>query len=192
MNSTPEAAEPSESPEPASKPKKQISAKRRIISWAFIGVLLVVVLIEWRAQSSHGSTVKKLDAALEQSRPQGEVPFAEFKEIKKGNPDENIDDSGVLNRKYHYRWNGLFKVYHLRLLVDKEDNIIIYDTLAEGDKVGGIKIITKKSREELVKKHKEAAQGKPAKTESGEKKPAEEKPTKKEEKPATKESTKEN
>ena len=48
MNSSSEAAD---APEPAPKPKKQISAKRRIITWIFIAILLAVVLFEWRAKT---------------------------------------------------------------------------------------------------------------------------------------------
>lgn len=178
MNSTPEAADSSE---PASKPKKKISAQRRIISWIFIGILLVVVLVEWRAQSSHGSTVKNLDLALDASEPVGEVPFSKFESFKQGDPSVDIDKSGVLNRKHHYQWKGLFKVYHLRLLVDAKDNIIIYDTLADGDSVGGIKMISKKNHEAIIKEQREASQGKPAETEESKtEEAAEKKPEEKE------------
>ena len=193
MNSTPEAADSSE---PASKPKKKISAQRRIISWVFIGILLAVVLVEWRAQSSHGSTVKNLDLALDESEPVGEVPFSKFESFMQGDPSVEIDKSGVLNRKHHYQWNGLFKVYHLRLLVDAKDNIIIYDTLSEGDSIGGIRMISKKDQEAIVEEQREASQGKPAKTdaeapEDAAKESAEKKPDEKEageKKPAAKES----
>lgn len=163
MNSPSEAAD---TPEPVPKAKKQISAKRRIISWAFIAVLLVVVLIEWRAKSSQAATFKNMQSAMAEAGDVGEIPFTQLDSIKQGTPSEEIDESGALLRLHHFRWNGLFKIYHLRLLVDKEDKVIAFDGLAEGEPVGGIYRISKERMENFLEKEKEANGGSSVETES--------------------------
>lgn len=164
MNTPSDAADTPES-EAAPKAKKQISAKRRLISWAFIAVLLVVVLIEWRAKSSQAATFKNLEAAMENSGDVGEIPFRQLESITQGSPSEEIDESGALLRLHHYRWNGLFKVYHLRLLVDQQEKIIAFDALAEGEPVGGINRISKKNMDAFLKSQKEAVGKQPAEEE---------------------------
>jgi len=159
MNSTPEAAETSE---PTPNPKKQISAQRRIVSWVFIAILLGVVLLEWKAKSSQANTVKGLEAALETAGDVGEIPLQQFQTIKVGNTSEEIDESGVILKLYHYRWNGIFKTYNVRLLVDEGDMVIAFDEQAEGDTVGGIKRISKKNMQALVKQNKKGAPEEPA------------------------------
>tara|TARA_R110002095_G_scaffold33315_3_gene32085 strand:+ start:1444 stop:1998 length:555 start_codon:yes stop_codon:yes gene_type:complete len=173
MNSTPEATDP---PAPASKPKKQISAQRRIISWIFIVILMVIVLLEWRAKSSQANTVDNLEAAMTQAGDIGEITFVEFQTIKEGSPSEDVDESGAILRKHHYRWNGIFKTYDLRILVNDEDMVITYDTLADGEAVGGINRISKKRMEALIQKEKNGSGEKPAETEPEEAKPAETEP----------------
>ncbi|MCA9007613.1 MAG: hypothetical protein KDA70_20235, partial [Planctomycetaceae bacterium] len=118
MSSTPESTETSE---PASKPKKQISTQRRVISWVFIAILLGVVLLEWRAKSSQAKTFENLGAAVDNTGEAGEFPFSQFEKTIQGNPSVEIDESGAILRLYHYKWNGIFKTYHLRLLVNDED-----------------------------------------------------------------------
>lgn len=174
MNSTPEATDP---PAPAPKPKKQISAQRRIISWIFIAILLVIVLFEWRAKSSQANTVDNLEEAMTQAGDVGEITFVDFQTIKEGNPSEDIDESGAILRKHHYRWNGIFKTYDLRILVNDEDMVITYDTLADGEAVGGINRISKKRMEALIQKERNGSGEKPAETDSAETKPEEAKPT---------------
>ncbi|MDF1742293.1 MAG: hypothetical protein P1V19_01270 [Gimesia sp.] len=156
MNSTPEATEPAETPEPASKPKKQISAQRRIISWVFIAILLGVVVLEWKAKSSQASTVKGLEAALEQVGDVGEIPFQQFQTIKVGNTSEEIDESGVLLKIFHYRWNGVFKTYNLRLLVDEGDMVIAFDERAGGKYVSNLRALSRENIEAHIQKVKKA------------------------------------
>ena len=168
MNSTPEAAE---APEPAPKPKKKVSAQRRIVSWIFIGVLLAIVLFEWRAKSSQANTMKRMEAAMAEAGEVAEFPFAEFQEFKQGNPSEEIDESGAILRQHHYRWNGIFKTYDLRVLVDEHEMVVSFDTLKEGDTVGGIRRVLKKNLEALKDKQKQlieqsSGDAKPADTES--------------------------
>ncbi|QDU07056.1 hypothetical protein [Gimesia aquarii] len=165
MNTPSDAADTPES-EAAPKAKKQISAKRRLISWAFIAVLLIVVLIEWRAKSSQAATFKNLEAAMENSGDVGEIPFRQLESITQGSPSEEIDESGALLRLHHYRWKGLFKVYHLRLLVDKDEKVIAFDGLAGGEPVGGIPRISKERMKNFLKKEKAANGGTPVETES--------------------------
>lgn len=151
MNSTSEAAE---TPESAPKPKKKVSAQRRIVSWVFIAILLVIVLFEWRAKSSQANTVNSMEAAMTQAGDVAEFPFAEFQGFKQGSPSEEIDESGAILRHHHYRWNGIFKTYDLRLLVDEHEMVVSFDTLPEGDTVGGIRRIMKKNVEALKDKQK--------------------------------------
>ncbi|WP_298868748.1 hypothetical protein [uncultured Gimesia sp.] len=158
MNSTPEAAETSE---PASKPKKQISAQRRIISWVFIAILLGVVVLEWKAKSSQASTVKGLEAALETAGDVGEIPLQQFQSIKVGKNSEELDESGVILKIIHYRWKGIFKTYNLRLLVDEGDMVIAFDEQSEGKSVGGISPISKKNIQALVGQHKKGGSKEP-------------------------------
>lgn len=164
MNSTPEAAE---TPEPAPKPKKQVSARRRIISWIFIAILLVIVLFEWRAKSSQANTVNSMEAAMAQAGDVAEFPFAELQNFKQGSPSEEIDESGAILRQHHYRWNGIFKTYDLRVLVDEHQMVVSFDTLPEGDTVGGIRRILKKNLQALKDKQKALMQ-----QSSGDAKPA--------------------
>ncbi|WP_339732311.1 hypothetical protein [uncultured Gimesia sp.] len=152
MNSTPEAAA---TPEPAPKPKKQVSAQRRVISWVFIAILLVIVLLEWRAKSSQANTVKSMEAAMAKAGDSAEFPFTEFQNFKQGSPSEDVDETGAILRKHHYRWNGIFKTYDLRVLVDEHEMVVTFDTLPEGDTVGGIRRILKKNMETLKKKQKD-------------------------------------
>lgn len=159
MSSTPESAESSE---PDSKPKKKVSAQRRIISWVFIAILLAVVLLEWRAKSSQAKTFESLGAAMDQAGNSGEFPFTQFEETVQGSPALEVDESGAILRLYHYKWNGIFKTYHLRLLVNDEDLVVTYDTLPEGDTINGMGRISKKNLDELVQKKKqEVASQKP-------------------------------
>lgn len=181
MNSTSEAAD---APEPVQKPKKQISAQRRIITWIFIAILLGVVLLEWRAKTSQATTFENLNSAMEEAGNVGEISFEEFQTIKQGSPSEELDDSGALLRLFHYRWNGPFKVYHLRLLVNDEDQVIAYDTSGEGEEVGGIVRLSKKKMAEFVKQQRNEIQGQPDEKKSAEKKQTE--PTKEESGDATK------
>lgn len=168
MNSTPDAAE---TPESAPKPQKKVSAQRRIISWVFIAILLVIVLFEWRAKSSQANTVQSMEAAMAQAGDVAEFPFTEFQNFKQGSPSEEIDESGAILRQHHYRWNGIFKTYDLRLLVDEHEMVVTFDTLPEGDTVGGIRRIMKKNVEALKEKQMKLMQNssgdaKPADTES--------------------------
>ncbi|QDT93958.1 hypothetical protein [Gimesia algae] len=177
MSSTPESAETSE---PASKPKKKVSTQRRLISWVFIAILLAVVLLEWRAKSSQAKTFESLGASMDAAGNAGEFPFSQFEETIQGSPATELDESGAILRLYHYKWNGIFKTYHLRVLVNDEDLVVTYDTLPEGDTVNGMARISKKSMEELVQKNKQevasqnqvaetAATEEPAKTKEPEK-----------------------
>ncbi len=154
MNTSPEA---DDTPEADSKPKKQVSFQRRFISWVFIAILLVIVFFEWQAKSSQANTVKGLEAALDQVGDVGEIPFTQFDTIKVGKTSEEMDDSGAINKLYHYRWNGIFKTYNLRLLVNDEDMIFAYDQQPEGEEVAGIKRISKKNLEALVNQNKKGA-----------------------------------
>lgn len=181
MNSTSEAAD---APEPAQKPKKQISAQRRIITWIFIAILLGVVLLEWRAKTSQATTFENLNSAMEEAGNVGEISFEQFQTIKQGSPSEELDDSGALLRLFHYRWNGPFKVYHLRLLVNDEEQVIAYDTSGEGEEVGGIVRLSKKKLAEFVKQQQNENQAQPGEKDSGEKNQTE--PTKEESGDATK------
>ncbi|MFH1304123.1 MAG: hypothetical protein ABIK07_23960 [Planctomycetota bacterium] len=173
MNSPSEATDP---PAPAPKPKKHISAQRRIITWIFIAILLVIVLFEWRAKTSQANTVKNLEAAMEQAGDVGEISFVDFQTIKEGSPSEDIDESGAILRKHHYRWNGVFKTYDLRILVNDDEMVITFDTLADGEPVGGINRISKKKMEALIQKEKNESGVKPVKAEPAETEPAEKKP----------------
>ncbi|QDV53414.1 hypothetical protein [Gimesia fumaroli] len=149
MNSPPE---PAETPEPAPKPKKKVSAQRRIVSWIFIAILLGIVLFEWRAKSSQANTVQSMETAMAEAGDRAEFPFTELQEFKQGNPSEEVDESGAILRKHHYRWNGIFKTYDLRVLVDEHDMVVSFDTLKEGDTVGGIRRILKKNLQALKDK----------------------------------------
>ncbi|WP_417385230.1 hypothetical protein [Gimesia sp.] len=183
MSSNPESAETSE---PASQSKKQISTQRRVISWVFIAILLGVVLLEWRAKSSQANTFESLGIAMDKADSAGnggEFPFSEFEKSIQGNPSVEIDDSGAIMRLYHYKWNGIFKTYHLRLLVNDEDLVVTYDAESEGDAVNGKVRISKKNMQELVQRKKQeaaaqkaaaeaSAAAEPAKIESTEKEPA--------------------
>lgn len=178
MSSTPDAADKPEATPPA--PKKKVSAQRRIISWVFILILLVLVFFEWRAQSSQAKSFKGLNAALEDQGSVGEVPFETFQEtILQGSPSEDVDKSGALLRLHHYRWNGIFKTYHLRLLVNNDEQVIICDTAAEGDKVAGIGRVSKERMDAFVQQQREMIQKQQAEQKKqpaegdAEKKPAE-------------------
>ena len=151
MNSTPDATE---TPESAPSPKKKVSTQRRIVSWIFIALLLGVVLLEWRAKSSQANTVASMEAAQASSGHVQEFPFEEFQKFKQGNPSEEINEEGAIYRQHHYRWNGIFKTYDLRVLVDEKDMVVTFDTLAEGDTVGGIRRIMKKNIDALKAKQK--------------------------------------
>jgi len=183
MSSTPDSAE---SAKPAAKPKKQVSTQRRVISWVFIVILLGIVLLEWRAKSSQAKTFENLGTAME-AEAGGEIPFAQFEGTIQGSPSVEIDESGLIMRLYHYKWNGIFKTYHMRLLVNDEDLVVTYDALPEGDTVNGMRRISKKSMQELVEKNKREADdqnadqkptaetpaaGEPAKTEAPDKETA--------------------
>ncbi|QDT30186.1 hypothetical protein Enr10x_55460 [Gimesia panareensis] len=153
MSSTPEAAETPESK--PNSPKKKVSTQRRIISWILILILLGVVLLEWRAKTSQAKTFENLNAAMDEAGKMGEVPFKEFQEtMLQGQPAEELDDSGAILKLYHYRWNGIFKTYHLRMLVDQDDQVIVFDTAAEGNEVSGMPRISKQKVREFVEKQK--------------------------------------
>lgn len=153
MSSTPETAETPESkPTP---PKKKVSAQRRIVSWILILILLAVVLLEWRAKTSQAKTFANLNTAMDEAGKSGEVPFKAFQETMiQGQPVEELDDSGAILKLYHYRWNGIFKTYHLRMLVDQDDQVIVFDTAAEGNEVSGMPRISKQKVKEFVEKQK--------------------------------------
>ena len=178
MSSTPDSADSSK---PAAKPKKQVSTQRRVISWVFIAILLGVVLLEWRAKSSQAKTFENLGAAME-AEAGGEIPFAQFEESIQGSPSVEIDESGLIMRLYHYKWNGIFKTYHMRLLVNDEDLVVTYDALPEGDTVNKMRRISKKSMQDLVEKNKQELAD-----QNADQKPTTEKPT---ETPATPEPAK--
>lgn len=158
MNSTPEAAGTPES-QPTPPAKKKISAQRRIISWVFILILLGVVLLEWRAKTSQAKTFDNLNNAMETGEAgekPGEVPFEEFKAtMLQGSPTEELDESGAILKLYHFRWNGVFKTYHLRMLVDEEGQVVVFDAAAEGDTVSDMPRISKKRMDAFVKGQKE-------------------------------------
>ncbi len=161
MSSTPDAPEtPDSKPAPA---KKKVSTQRRIISWVFILILLGVVLLEWRAKSSQAKTFDNLDAAREAAGRSGEVPFEDFKaSMIQGSPSEELDESGAILKLYHYRWGGVFKTYHLRMLVDNDGQVIVFDTAAEGSAVSGMPRISKERMDAFVKGQKEHVKQKAA------------------------------
>lgn len=175
MSSTPDAAETPES-QPAPK-KKKISAQRRIISWILILILLAVVLLEWRAKSSQAKTFDNLNAAWDEAGNAGEVPFKEFQETMiEGSPTEELDESGAILKLYHYRWNGIFKTYHLRMLVDDEGQVAVFDAAAEGDTVSDMPRIFRKKMTRFVESQKaelqQSAEQKPAAAQADETEPA--------------------
>ncbi|HCO23037.1 MAG: hypothetical protein CME31_26180 [Gimesia sp.] len=177
MSSTPESAETSE---PASKSKKKVSTQRRVISWVFIAILLGVVLLEWRAKSSQAKTFESLGAAVDNAGEAGEIPFSQFEGKIQGSPDVDVDESGAIMRLYHYKWNGIFKTYHLRLLVNDEDLVVTYDTEPEGETVNGMRRISKKNLEELVQKNKQEVTAQNAESKPVSETPVTETPAKKE------------
>ncbi|HAW26950.1 MAG TPA: hypothetical protein DCY03_02355 [Planctomycetaceae bacterium] len=177
MSSTPESAETSE---PVSKSKKKVSTQRRVISWVFIAILLGVVLLEWRAKSSQAKTFESLGAAVDNAGEAGEIPFSQFEGKIQGSPDVDVDESGAIMRLYHYKWNGIFKTYHLRLLVNDEDLVVTYDTEPEGETVNGMRRISKKNLEELVQKNKQEVTAQKAESKPVSETPVTETPAKKE------------
>lgn len=127
--------------------EKQASLnKYRKYRWAFIGLLLFIVLVEWYAKSSFSKSFASLDAAISQLANDEELPFKQFQGMKRGFPTETVDESGMILRKIHFVWSGVFKNYHLRLLVNENDNIVTYDTESKGD-VAGVLVFSKKNIE---------------------------------------------
>lgn len=149
MNSTPETAG---LPGPVSKPKRQISARRRIISWVFIAFLIGIVVFEWKAKSSQANSVKGLEAAMEEVGEVGEIPLQQFQSLKVGNSSEEIDESGISLRIFHYRWIGVFKTYNLRLLVDEGEMVIAFDERAEGRYVSNLRALSRENVEAHMRK----------------------------------------
>jgi hypothetical protein len=123
--------------------------------------LLGIVFSEWQAKSSRANTVQGLESAMDQVGDVGEIPFKQFQAIKEGNASEEIDESGAILKLYHNRWNGVFKTYDLRLLVNEENMVIAFDEKAEGKAVGGISPISKKNLQALVKQNKKGTPEKP-------------------------------
>lgn len=127
--------------------------KYRKYRWTFIGLLIFIVFVEWYAKSSFDKSFESLDAAMSQLQNGKELPFKQFQSMKQGFPSKTVDESGLTLRKVHFVWSGVFKNHHLRFLVDENDNIVTYDTEAEGN-VAGMYVITKKGVESHVKKAK--------------------------------------
>ncbi|QDT27611.1 WD domain, G-beta repeat [Gimesia panareensis] len=133
------------------KEKASRLKSRRIYRWSFIGLLIVIVFVEWYAQSSQRKSVAALDEAMNNLPANQELPLEKFESFQQGFPSVTVDDSGIRLRKIHYRWSGIFKSYHLRLVVDQEQKIVTYDTRDEG-KVEGITIFTQTEPDSQLKK----------------------------------------
>ncbi|QDT41997.1 WD domain, G-beta repeat [Gimesia alba] len=134
-----------------SEEKKFRLKSRRVYRWSFIGLLMVIVLVEWYAQSSQSRSVVALDEAMNRLSANQELPFEKFQALQQGFPSVTVDDSGIRLRKIHYRWSGVFKNYHLRFVVDQNQNIVTYDTKSEGN-VEGITIFTQTEPDSQLKK----------------------------------------
>lgn len=132
--------------------EKNASLKKyRKYRWTFIGLLVFIVFVEWYAKSSFDKSFESLDAAMSQLQNGKELPFKQFQSMKRGFPSKTVDESGLALRKVHFIWSGVFKNHHLRFIVDENENIVTYDTEAEGN-VAGMFVVTKKGVDSFAKK----------------------------------------
>lgn len=116
--------------EPSEKPPR--SPVERVIVWGGIGLLLVIVLIEARAQRGYATSLSEVQAALVDNEL-AEITLDEARELFALAPSETVEKSDSVYLRHHrFSWFSFFKSgqYEITLDVtpDEEAQVLSFST----------------------------------------------------------------
>lgn len=116
--------------------KKRRSPWERIIVWAGIAILLLVVLAEWSSKTNYQKSFQALDSQIKGVRETGEEKSVTLDEAKKNifGYAVQTEVAGPDIRKIKYRWPSLFKTYQLLLTVTPADHVTMMESVVADDK----------------------------------------------------------